>query len=263
MRTPRRLAFIATAVTLLLVATAGGAAETKLYVTPYVEEVTIAAGQSQAFTIELQVSGTRSEVVTATVYQTWTLQENGTFSGSDPTTVTFPPGNYPEWAYVTGRVVVPAERSPGSYPLTITPHESSDPFAHGIDSTPVLVTVQGTSLYAFEGFGPPVATDMLNTVKAGQTVPLRWRLLDPAGAPVTDLASASVAVRTVSCSGTLPADPVEEVAAGQSGLQNLGDGDYQFNWKTTKPTGCRELQLTLPYQFRSDEDVPTLQFELR
>jgi hypothetical protein len=118
-------------------------------------------------------------------------------------------------------------------------------------------------LYAFEGFGSPVANDLLNTVKAGQTVPLRWRwrLLDPTGAPVTDLATASVAVRTVAC-GTLPPDSVEETAAGQSGLQNLGGGNYQFNWKTMKAPGCRELKLELPYQFSADTEIPTLHFEL-
>ncbi|MGZ4687894.1 PxKF domain-containing protein, partial [Oryzihumus sp.] len=43
------------------------------------------------------------------------------------------------------------------------------------------------------------------------------------------------------------ADQVEEYAAGGSGLQNLGDGYYQLNWKTpTSYAGsCKTAQLDL------------------
>ena len=36
----------------------------------------------------------------------------------------------------------------------------------------------------------------------------------------------------MSCSQTMPVDLLEEYASGSSGLQNHGDGYYQFNWKT-------------------------------
>ncbi|MGH8838740.1 MAG: PxKF domain-containing protein [Jiangellaceae bacterium] len=38
-------------------------------------------------------------------------------------------------------------------------------------------------------------------------------------------------------------DQVEEFANGNSGLQNLGNGNYQFNWKT--PAGCASSCKTL------------------
>ncbi|KJK42869.1 hypothetical protein UK23_35375 [Lentzea aerocolonigenes] len=46
---------------------------------------------------------------------------------------------------------------------------------------PVKVT------YAFDGWRPPVANDRPTDTKAGDTVPLKWKLRDPLGRPVTDL----------------------------------------------------------------------------
>lgn len=68
--------------------------------------------------------------------------------------------------------------------------------------------------------------------------------------PVVDLAPASVAVTSVAMDcGALSggADAVEAYAAGASGLQNLGDGYYQFNWATLKSYAgtCRRLRLDL------------------
>jgi hypothetical protein len=42
-------------------------------------------------------------------------------------------------------------------------------------------------------------------------------------------------------------DPVDAYASGKSGLQNQGDGYYQFNWATPKTyaNSCRLLQLDL------------------
>jgi hypothetical protein len=54
-------------------------------------------------------------------------------------------------------------------------------------------------------------------------------------------------VANLACDVAGSADEVEEYAAGGSGLQNLGDGHYQFNWKT--PTSyaktCKTLKLDL------------------
>ncbi|MBA3494727.1 MAG: PxKF domain-containing protein [Gammaproteobacteria bacterium] len=65
--------------------------------------------------------------------------------------------------------------------------------------------------------------------------------------PVTNLASVTVTAASLSCSlGTTP-DQIEEYAAGASGLQNLGNGNYQFNWKTPKSyaNSCKTLKLDL------------------
>jgi hypothetical protein len=111
-------------------------------------------------------------------------------------------------------------------------------------------SVQYSVLYGFTGFFSPVDNPpVLNGAKAGQSIPLKWRLLDANGAPVTDLAadSVSVTVAGLACAQGASEDAVEEYAAGASGVQNLGDGYYQFNWKT--PTAyarsCKTLKLDI------------------
>jgi hypothetical protein len=103
-------------------------------------------------------------------------------------------------------------------------------------------------VYAFDGFSAPVNNDgVLNIAKAGQTIPLKWRLTDASGSPVTNLASAAVTVASLSCSSGSSTDQIEEYASGGSGLQNLGNGYYQYNWQTPKnyANSCKTMQLNL------------------
>ena len=97
-------------------------------------------------------------------------------------------------------------------------------------------TVAYNVIYNFAGFKPPVGMPpvvtppAVNTAKAGQTIPLKWRIVDANGAPVTDLASVVVTVVTLPCSlGTTPDQPYE---SANGGLRHLGDG-------STSSTGRR------------------------
>lgn len=103
--------------------------------------------------------------------------------------------------------------------------------------------------YNFAGlFAPIDKPNTMNVSKAGQAIPLKWRLTDYFGDPVLGLTSVTVSVTSVSCSyGTGTPDALEEYASGASGLQSLGDGYYQFNWKTpTSYAGsCKSLNLNL------------------
>jgi hypothetical protein len=49
----------------------------------------------------------------------------------------------------------------------------------------------------------------------------------------------------LSCNLGTTTDALEEYASGDSGLQNLGDAYYQFNWKTPKTyaNSCKTLKL--------------------
>jgi hypothetical protein len=104
--------------------------------------------------------------------------------------------------------------------------------------------------FNFTGFSSPVDNNnVLNTAKAGQAIPLKWRLTNASGNPVTNLLSTDVKVTVAnySCGLSTTTDLLEEYAAGSSGLQNLGNGYYQFNWKT--PTNyansCKTMTLDL------------------
>ncbi len=104
-----------------------------------------------------------------------------------------------------------------------------------------------TSQYAFGGFGSPVRTDAPNVANSGQTIPLKWRLVDATGVPVTNLGAVTVTVVDIACALGTSSDLTTESATGTSGLQNKGDGNYQFNWKTPKSyaSSCKRLRLDL------------------
>ena len=98
----------------------------------------------------------------------------------------------------------------------------------------------------FVGFAQPVDNlPTVNRVKAGQAIPVKWRLLSATGAPITDLSSATMTVSTFNCALGTSTDLIEEVVAGASGLQNLGNGYYQLNWKSPKTyaESCKVLHL--------------------
>jgi hypothetical protein len=102
--------------------------------------------------------------------------------------------------------------------------------------------------FQFSGlFAPIDKPNIMNVSKAGQAIPLKWRLLDANGLPVTTLTSVIVKVTDMSCSLGATTDLIEEYAAGASGLQNLGNGNYLFAWKT--PTSyvnsCKSVGLDL------------------
>lgn len=126
-------------------------------------------------------------------------------------------------------------------------------------SNTTTVQVPYRVVYGFSGFAGSVDGDgVLNRAKAGQTIPLKWSLHDANGAPVTGLMSAKVSTVSTDCTSGAGIDPVEEYASGSSGLQNLGGGNHQFNWKTPKAYAgtCKTLQLTL-----GDGTVYTAQFQ--
>ncbi|MCJ7581630.1 MAG: PxKF domain-containing protein [Candidatus Aminicenantes bacterium] len=104
--------------------------------------------------------------------------------------------------------------------------------------------------FIFEGFFSPIDINSVNKAKAGQTIPIKWRITDKDGIPISDPASfVSIKSYVVDC-GTFAGDPtsiVDEPATGSSGLQYLGDGWWQYNWKTAKAyqDQCRTMKLTL------------------
>jgi hypothetical protein len=99
--------------------------------------------------------------------------------------------------------------------------------------------------YRFEGFFAPVdGAGAVNVVTAGQAVPLKWRLADAGGVPVTRLALAELRVRSLPCATGVTPDLARETTVG---ARHVGDGMYHLNWKTPAAYGgsCKTLQLDL------------------
>lgn len=103
--------------------------------------------------------------------------------------------------------------------------------------------------YNFAGFFQPVDNGILNLAKAGQTIPVKWRLTDANGVPISDpssFVSVTSSATIGGCGGS--ADAIETYSGSSaSGLQYLGNGNWQYNWKTPKSYAgqCRTLSLNL------------------
>ena len=116
----------------------------------------------------------------------------------------------------------------------------------------------------FTGFTAPIDNDVVNLSKAGQAIPVKWRLTDGNGVPISDPASFdglySYSVRCIDFLGD-PIDSIEEYASGSSGLQYKGNGYWQFNWKTPKTYvgQCRQVYI----KFAGGMTSPIAQFKFK
>jgi hypothetical protein len=101
--------------------------------------------------------------------------------------------------------------------------------------------------YNFTGFFSPVNnTPTLNTSKAGQAIPVKFKLGGNQGLNVF-FDSTYPKERQIACDTHLPVDAVEETLAnpGNSSLSyDAGSGQYNFVWKTDKGwvNTCRQIE---------------------
>lgn len=136
----------------------------------------------------------------------------------------------------------PIDTSPGTHAFTVTATDAA-----GNVRTRTL-HYQVLSPFVFGGFQSPVNGDgVTNVARAGRTIPLRWSVSDGSGNPVTDLTAVTVTSDNYECGATSAGDGIEEYTAGSTGLQNLGGGEYQFNWRTPLAYAgtCRILHLDM------------------
>jgi hypothetical protein len=130
---------------------------------------------------------------------------------------------------------------------TVGPHTFTVTAADGADNGASVGHGYNVD-YAFTGFSSPLdAPPTVNVANAGRTIPVKWRVVDAGGVGIADPSSfVSVTSALIGCDGGLDADAVETYADGP-GLQYLGDGYWQFNWKTPKTFAgqCRVLILNL------------------
>lgn len=105
-------------------------------------------------------------------------------------------------------------------------------------------------VYGFSGFFPPIAgATAARATRAGSVIPLKWKLWDGKGRPVTSLQSfsdlVSSAVSCVTTSGDLTGEQARSPGATMLRYDGLA-GQFIFNWATDRNwRGCRLLQLTL------------------
>lgn len=135
--------------------------------------------------------------------------------------------------------------------LDILPRECPTGGSGAVVCNRWLFKLSGTGVsYDVSTFSQPVDNlPTLNIAKAGSTVPLKFKVTDSTGGPVTDLTAADVEVTSTQggdgCGTDAGTDSIETYVAS-SGLQNLGGGAYQFNWATPKSykNQCRIMTVT-------------------
>lgn len=117
-------------------------------------------------------------------------------------------------------------------------------------------------IVTLQAFASPISNaPTINRAVAGRTIPIKWRLTDAAGDGISDPATfLSVTSGSTTCSSTDPTSDIETYS-GDSGLQYLGDGWWQFNWATPAAYAgeCRTMRLNLA----DSSTGPTAIFEFR
>jgi MBG domain (YGX type) len=133
-----------------------------------------------------------------------------------------------------------------------------------INYNPATKTVNINVNYTFVGFLQPIDNmPTVNSVKAGQTIPVKWQLKDAAGNLISDLGSlASSGLQSVkiACDTGAPVDAVEELAAPGSTMFRFDGTQFIFNWQTTKSWAgtCRLMTVTL-----KDGNIYSAQFTFK
>jgi hypothetical protein len=132
----------------------------------------------------------------------------------------------------------------GEVNLTLPLSEDS---AGGPEIEPSWQPLPSTT-YDFSGFFAPVDNpEVLNKVKAGSAVPVKFSLGGDKGLDIFAKAadgSSFPKSRAMACDSDDPVDAIEQtVSAGASGLTYDAATDrYTYVWKTQKAwTGCRQL----------------------
>jgi hypothetical protein len=148
-----------------------------------------------------------------------------------------PPGTNPVLLHYEGGQWIDVTTS-----FTVTPAKvcgsvgSLSPFAAVFESA-LIYDVSGP-------FSPVDPQPTVNTMNAGRTVPVKFKLGGDFGLDVFE--AGYPASQLVACAGGTPQDDVESTSSTGSGLSyHAGSGTYQYNWKTQKSWAgqCRTLIL--------------------
>lgn len=126
---------------------------------------------------------------------------------------------------------------------TVTCTATDDSGNQGASSFKVVVR------FAPWDFLAPIDTNkVLNSMKAGSTAPIKWRVSDGAGGVIGDVA---IVQRTqsfvVGCATSAPVDDLGQYATGQTALRyDPTSSQYVYNWQSAKKPGtCWLVRITL------------------
>ncbi len=132
--------------------------------------------------------------------------------------------------------------APGSTTVSCTATD-----LHGNTSAAQTFTVVVS--FAFNGFFAPVDNNgVLNTIKGGQSVPMKWAIPNGSGGFISSLAVVSgVKQASFTCTAGAPTDDIEAPTSGASGLRyDTTANQYIYNWQSPKGAGsCYKVTVYL------------------
>jgi hypothetical protein len=138
-------------------------------------------------------------------------------------------------------VVTGYSANAGTHTLTATATDN----AGNVETATRSYTVKGWTL---KGFYQPVDMTITNAAKAGQTVPLKFEMLEQvSGDERTNPADVKTFTQKVTCGTFTPTeDAIEEYSSGSTSLRyDTTGGQFIFNWQTPKAAGsCFKVTLT-------------------
>ena len=146
----------------------------------------------------------------------------------------------------------------GDVPVTCTP-ASGNTFAPGVTTVHCSATdahhntANGsftvTVEFAWNGFFAPVDNSgVLNAIKGGQSVPMKWNIPNGSGGWISSLAVVgSVKQTTVTCANNAVVDEIEAPTSGATSLRyDATANQYIYNWQSPKGAGvCYKVTVTL------------------
>jgi hypothetical protein len=173
------------------------------------------------------------------------------------------------WAWGDGTTTT----APASVPSVSASHTYSSVGVYTITATITDTAGKSASaqqtitvIYRFDGFYKPVDNlPVVNTVKNGSTVPVKWNLFTYSNAKITDVAVVMTGypeIQPVSCGdfASLPQDPINTTATGGTVLRyDFSSMQFVYNWQTPKqPNTCWRLDIMF-----NDGTVQSANFKLK
>jgi hypothetical protein len=133
------------------------------------------------------------------------------------------------------------------YSTAVGPHTLTATATDNAGNVATLTQAYTVTPWTTTGFSRPVDMGgVINTVKGGSTVPVKFSVKAGSTA-VTDPATVgSFSASQVTCTTGAPNDAVETTTTGSTSLRyDATAGQFVYNWKTPKAAGdCYKLTLT-------------------
>jgi hypothetical protein len=198
-------------------------------------------GSTGTLTFDVVDTTAPALTVPTSIYQTATSASGNVveFAGLSASDIADPAPEIECTDTTTGQAITSGARLLGTHAITCTATDESG--NQSSDSFTVRV------MFDFLGFRSPIDVHVRNSMKAGSTAPMKFRVADGVGGYIGDLSAVVTATsRSYVCTAA-PEDNLEEYAMGGTALRyDTTAQQFIFNWQAPKQPGtCWQVKVTL------------------